>query len=110
MCKSVQLESQVIRVEDHGTSELGSGTCLTISLAFQEPRKVTGTYVAGDGAGEDAAKAFVSVNWVLTEEPLDVEAELAFGFLDYLLLVCILDYKYDHVAHSYPYCANKINK
>ena len=47
---------------------------------------MTGKYVAGDGAGEEAAKAFVSLNWVLTEEPLDVETELALGFLDYLLL------------------------
>lgn len=28
----------------------------------------------------------MSLNWVLTEEPLDVETELALGFLDYLLL------------------------
>ena len=47
---------------------------------------MTGKYVAGDGTGEEAAKAFVSINWVLTEEPLDVETELALGFLDYLLL------------------------
>jgi Zn-dependent M16 (insulinase) family peptidase len=26
------------------------------------------------------------VNWVLTQEPLDVETELALGFLDYLML------------------------
>ncbi len=49
-------------------------------------------YAAGDG-GEGAAaegggdgRAFVSVNWVLSEAPLDLETELAFGFLDYLLL------------------------
>lgn len=28
----------------------------------------------------------MSVNWVLSEEPLDLETELAWGFLDYLLL------------------------
>lgn len=53
---------------------------------MQEPRKVTGKYAAGDGTGEEVPKAFVSVNWVLSEEPLDVETELALGFLDYLLL------------------------
>lgn len=38
-------------------------------------------------AGPDAdQKAYVAVNWVLTDEPLDVETELALGFLDYLLL------------------------
>ncbi|KAL4419293.1 hypothetical protein ABPG77_008343 [Micractinium sp. CCAP 211/92] len=31
-------------------------------------------------------KAFVSVNWVLTEQPLDLETELALGFLNYLML------------------------
>jgi Zn-dependent M16 (insulinase) family peptidase len=31
-------------------------------------------------------KAYVAVNWVLADEPLDVETELALGFLDYLLL------------------------
>lgn len=45
-------------------------------------------YAAGDGAGDDdsAGKAFVSLNWLLSEEPLDLETELAWGFLDYLLL------------------------
>ena len=44
-------------------------------------------YAAGDGAGEeDAGKAFVSLNWLLSEEHLDLETELAWGFLDYLLL------------------------
>lgn len=47
---------------------------------------MTGTYAAGEGVGEEAPKAFVSVNWVLSEEPMDVETELALGFLDYLLL------------------------
>ncbi|BDA40898.1 Presequence protease, mitochondrial [Coccomyxa sp. Obi] len=55
---------------------------------FQEPRKVVERYAAGDGAGDDdsAGKAFVSLNWLLSEEPLDLETELAWGFLDYLLL------------------------
>ena len=44
-------------------------------------------YAAGDGEGEDdAGKAFVSLNWLLSEAPLDLETELAWGFLDYLLL------------------------
>lgn len=32
------------------------------------------------------AQAFVSLNWVLSEEPLDLETELALDFLDYLLV------------------------
>ena len=33
-------------------------------------------------------QAFVSVNWVLAEEPLDLPTELGLDFLDYLL-VCV---------------------
>lgn len=58
---------------------------------FSEPRKVVERYAAGaedmeggDDSGEP--KAFVSVNWLLTEEPLDLETELALGFLNYLML------------------------
>ena len=35
--------------------------------------------------GGEAAKAFVSVNWVLADEELDLETEVALSFLDYLL-------------------------
>jgi Zn-dependent M16 (insulinase) family peptidase len=31
-------------------------------------------------------QAFIAVNWVLTDTHLDVETELALGFLDYLML------------------------
>ena len=31
-------------------------------------------------------QAFVSVNWLLSEEPVDLETELAWEFLDYLML------------------------
>jgi len=34
----------------------------------------------------DAVQAFVSVNWLLSEEHIDLETELAWGFLDYLML------------------------
>jgi presequence protease len=56
-----------------------------------QPREVVEHYAAAAGAdGEDAAdeaqKAYVAVNWVLTDASLDVETELALGFLDYLLL------------------------
>ena len=44
-------------------------------------------YAAGEGSGEeDKEKAFVSLNWLLSEEHMDLETELAWGFLDYLLL------------------------
>lgn len=54
---------------------------------FTEPKRVKDTYAAGDvEEGEDAGKAFVSINWVLSEEPLDLETELGLDFLDYLLV------------------------
>jgi hypothetical protein len=53
---------------------------------LKEPSKVVDRYAAGEGTGDEAPKAYVSVNWVLAEEPLDLETELAWGFLDYLLL------------------------
>lgn len=33
-----------------------------------------------------SVQAFVSVNWLLSEEHIDLETELAWGFLDYLML------------------------
>ncbi|EFJ46930.1 hypothetical protein VOLCADRAFT_81738 [Volvox carteri f. nagariensis] len=49
------------------------------------PRRVTEHYAAGDGE-EGEQKAYVGVSWVLSDTPLDVETELALGFLDYLML------------------------
>jgi Zn-dependent M16 (insulinase) family peptidase len=54
---------------------------------FKEPRRVVDRYAAGEGSEDGGEpKAFVSVNWVLTEQPLDLETELALGFLNYLML------------------------
>ena len=36
--------------------------------------------------GRRRAQAFVSVNWVLSEEPLDLATELGLDFLDFLLV------------------------
>uniref|UniRef100_A0A061S1H5 Presequence protease 2 n=1 Tax=Tetraselmis sp. GSL018 TaxID=582737 RepID=A0A061S1H5_9CHLO len=54
---------------------------------MKEPVKVTKYYAAGEG-GEDSetSKAFVALNWLLSEDQLDLETELAFGFLNYLML------------------------
>ncbi|EFN52070.1 hypothetical protein CHLNCDRAFT_139318 [Chlorella variabilis] len=52
-----------------------------------EPRCVVAHYAAGEGSDSSCeARAFVSLNWVLTEQPLDLETELALGFLNYLML------------------------
>ncbi|KAI8467060.1 MAG: peptidase M16C associated-domain-containing protein [Monoraphidium minutum] len=53
---------------------------------LQEPRRVTAEYAAGEGEEGEEQKAYVAVNWVLADTPLDVETELALGFLDYLML------------------------
>ena len=53
-------------------------------MLFSEPKKIIEKYAAGNE--ESDGKAFVSINWVLTEQPLDLETELAFGFLNYLML------------------------
>eukprot|EP00887_Chlorella_sp_A99_P003900 scaffold11.g3900.t1 len=54
---------------------------------FAEPRRVVERYAAGEGADDGGEpKAFVSLNWVLSEEHLDLETELALSFLNHLLL------------------------
>uniref|UniRef100_A0A7S3VL18 Peptidase M16C associated domain-containing protein n=1 Tax=Dunaliella tertiolecta TaxID=3047 RepID=A0A7S3VL18_DUNTE len=55
-----------------------------------EPRRVTEYYAAGEEAAESGAgekgQAYVAVNWVMEDKEIDVETELALGFLDYLML------------------------
>lgn len=55
---------------------------------FKEPRKIVDRYAAGAGEEDEGGepKSFVSVNWLLSEQPLDLETELALGFLNYLML------------------------
>lgn len=38
------------------------------------------------GIKDEEPKSFVSLNWILTEEPLDLETEHGLGFLNYLML------------------------
>ncbi|KAH7306374.1 hypothetical protein KP509_22G008200 [Ceratopteris richardii] len=52
---------------------------------FTEPRTVTETYAAGE-TGDLKKKHILCVNWVLADTPLDMETELAIGFLDHLML------------------------
>ncbi|XP_074560044.1 presequence protease 2, chloroplastic/mitochondrial-like [Curcuma longa] len=52
---------------------------------FKEPLRIVEKYPAGDG-GDLKKKHMVCVNWLLSEKPLDLETELALGFLDHLLL------------------------
>jgi Zn-dependent M16 (insulinase) family peptidase len=55
---------------------------------WNQPKKVVEKYSVGesDESMDEEPKSFVSLNWLLTEEPLDLETELGLGFLNYLML------------------------
>lgn len=52
---------------------------------FSEPVRVVEKYPAGDG-GDLKKKHMICLNWLLSDEPLDLETELSLGFLDHLML------------------------
>ncbi|XP_073010433.1 presequence protease 1, chloroplastic/mitochondrial isoform X1 [Typha latifolia] len=52
---------------------------------FKEPVRIVEKYPADEG-GDLKKKHMVCLNWLLSEEPLDIETELTLGFLDHLLL------------------------
>ncbi|KAJ4839629.1 Presequence protease 1, chloroplastic/mitochondrial [Turnera subulata] len=52
---------------------------------FSKPVRITEKYPAGDG-GDLKKKHMVCLNWLLADKPLDLETELALGFLDHLIL------------------------
>ncbi|MCD7446098.1 Homeobox protein PKNOX1 [Datura stramonium] len=52
---------------------------------FSEPVRIVETYPVGED-GDLKKKHMVCVNWLLSDKPLDLETELALGFLDHLLL------------------------
>ncbi|CAM8941621.1 unnamed protein product [Rhodiola kirilowii] len=51
---------------------------------FSGPLRVVEKYPAGEG--DLKKKNMVCLNWLLSDKPLDLETELAIGFLDHLLL------------------------
>ncbi|ONK67277.1 uncharacterized protein A4U43_C06F18470 [Asparagus officinalis] len=52
---------------------------------FKEPARIVEKYPAAEG-GDLQKKHMVCVNWLLSDEPLDLQTELALGFLNHLLL------------------------
>ncbi|KAH6825949.1 presequence protease 1 [Perilla frutescens var. hirtella] len=52
---------------------------------FAEPVKIVEKYPAADGV-DLKKKNMVCLNWLLSETPLDLETELALGFLDHLMM------------------------
>lgn len=51
---------------------------------FAEPVRIVEKYPATDG-DDMKKKHMVCLNWLLSEKPLDLETELALGFLDHLM-------------------------
>eukprot|EP00798_Chlamydomonas_sp_ICE-L_P006877 gene6877-30852_t len=78
-----------LRILDEYLNEFSARTDVDSTIKTQplktEPRSVVEYYAAGD-AEDGEAKAYAAVNWVLTDEALDVETELALGFLDFLMM------------------------
>ncbi|GAV70301.1 LOW QUALITY PROTEIN: Peptidase_M16 domain-containing protein/Peptidase_M16_C domain-containing protein/M16C_assoc domain-containing protein, partial [Cephalotus follicularis] len=56
-----------------------------VQKLFSEPKRIVEKYPAGEG-GDLRKKHMVCLNWLLSDEPLDLETELALGFLDHLML------------------------
>ncbi|THG05826.1 hypothetical protein TEA_026437 [Camellia sinensis var. sinensis] len=52
---------------------------------FSEPVRIVEKYPAAEG-GDLKKKHMVCLNWLLHDKPLDLETELALGFLDHLML------------------------
>ncbi|KAJ8530106.1 hypothetical protein K7X08_036941 [Anisodus acutangulus] len=52
---------------------------------FSEPVRIVEKYPVGED-GDLKKKHMVCLNWLLSDKPLDLETELALGFLDHLLL------------------------
>ena len=52
---------------------------------FSKPVRIVEKYPASEGA-DLKKKHMVSLNWLLSDKPLDLETELTLGFLDHLLL------------------------
>lgn len=51
---------------------------------FSDSVRIIEKYPAGEG--DMKKKHMVCLNWLLSDKPLDLETELAFGFMDYLML------------------------
>lgn len=52
---------------------------------FSEPKRIAEKYPVGD-ASDIKKRHMVCLNWLLSDQPLDLETELALGFLDHLML------------------------
>eukprot|EP00246_Nothoceros_aenigmaticus_P001222 TRINITY_DN11663_c0_g1_i1.p1 TRINITY_DN11663_c0_g1~~TRINITY_DN11663_c0_g1_i1.p1 ORF type:complete len:1083 (+),score=216.91 TRINITY_DN11663_c0_g1_i1:65-3313(+) len=58
---------------------------VAVQRLFTEPKRIVQKYAVGD-AGDINKKYMVSLNWLLSDTDLDLQTELALGFLDHLML------------------------
>ncbi|CAL1389449.1 unnamed protein product [Linum trigynum] len=72
-------------LEMFGSSSSPSESTIEPQRLFSKPVRVVHKYPAGDG-GDLKKKHMVCLNWLLSDKTLDLETELALGFLDHLLL------------------------
>ncbi|CAH8386704.1 unnamed protein product [Eruca vesicaria subsp. sativa] len=61
------------------------GSKIVPQKLFSEPIRIVEKYPAGRD-GDLKKKNMVYINWLLSEKPLDLETQLALGFLDHLML------------------------
>lgn len=50
------------------------------------PKQLRKKYAAGADEGPDGSKSYVAMQWLLNDDKLDLDTELALGFLDHLML------------------------
>ncbi|KAE8009011.1 hypothetical protein FH972_005469 [Carpinus fangiana] len=58
---------------------------IELQKLFSDPIRIVEKYPSGEG-GDLKKKHMVCLNWLLSDKPLDLETELALGFLDHLML------------------------
>lgn len=72
-------------LDEFEANEAAKESEVKVQKLFSEPKTVVEKYAAGE-LGDLKKKHMVCVNWLLADTPLDMETELALGFLDHLML------------------------
>lgn len=72
-------------LDEFEANEAAKESEVKVQKLFSEPVTVTEKYAAGE-LGDLKKKHMVCVNWLLADTQLDMETELALGFLDHLML------------------------
>ncbi|XP_044489578.1 presequence protease 1, chloroplastic/mitochondrial-like isoform X1 [Mangifera indica] len=72
-------------LDNFEASSAPSESVITPQKLFSKPVRVVEKYPASE-CGDLKRKNMVCLNWLLADKPLDLETELALGFLDHLML------------------------